>query len=110
MKSKKLKFRKYDDIFLDVIREIQPASMMEIAEALEMNNPPFSIINRLLKDGRLKKNSNDRPYTITINEVRRCLKCNKRISPEISYRRFCLECGKKYFKLIRLLKQLKLSW
>ena len=68
MKSKKLKFRKYDDIFLDVIREIQPASLMEIAEALEMNNPPFSLIKRLLKDGVLKRNSNDRPYTITINE------------------------------------------
>jgi len=69
MKAKKLKFRKYDDIFLDVIREIQPASMMEIAEALGMKSPPLSIVKGLLKDGRLKRNNNDRPYTITINKV-----------------------------------------
>lgn len=35
-----------------------------------------------------------------------CLNCKKRITPQISGRRFCLECGIKFYKIIRLLNRI----
>lgn len=37
---------------------------------------------------------------------KRCLKCNTKISPEISRRRFCLMCNIKHTQIIRTLKRL----
>lgn len=39
-----------------------------------------------------------------------CLKCGTKTTPEISKRRFCLNCGIKYYDLICFLKKLNFNF
>ena len=68
MGNKKV-FRTYENIFLDTLREIEPASMRQMAKALNMKHPPYSIIRSLLKKELIVKNEWSNPNTFTVKEV-----------------------------------------
>lgn len=67
MGTKKL-YKTYEQMFLDVLREIEPASMSQLAKALKMKNPPYSTIRSTLKKGLVAKNMKVYPHTYSVIE------------------------------------------
>ncbi len=68
MTRNKKKFKTYDEHFADMLREIEPATLMEMAEALNMGSPPLSILKSAIRNGFIKKNTKTFPATYTVIE------------------------------------------
>ena len=62
-------FKTFETMVLDVLREIEPASMKQITKALNMGSPPYSIMRSLLKKDLVTKDVNVGPNTYSIKEV-----------------------------------------
>ena len=61
-------FRTYENMFLDTLREIEPATNDQIARALGLNHPPHSIIKSLLKKGLIEKDMGFYPRKFSVKE------------------------------------------
>ena len=68
MTNKKKDFKTFEEMFLDILREIEPATMNQLAKALKMKNPPYSTLRSLLKKGLITKNIITGSNTFTIKE------------------------------------------
>ena len=64
----KKKFKVYDEILADVLKIIEPATMMQIAKALNMKSPPLSIVKSAVRNGWIERNTKNFPNTYTVKE------------------------------------------
>ena len=68
MTKKQKQFRTYDDIFLEALGEIEPATHAQIARKLGMKHPPHSIIRNAIKKGLIERNTKTFPSTFSVKE------------------------------------------
>jgi len=48
-KSTDKRFKTYEEMVLKILEEIEPATIKELTKALDMKNPPHSLVRSLLK-------------------------------------------------------------
>jgi hypothetical protein len=62
----------YDQIVVDKLEEIQPATMKELSEALGYKNSKdcFHLMKNLIKNKKIFRDATKRPYRYKINQER----------------------------------------
>jgi Mn-dependent DtxR family transcriptional regulator len=72
MNRNKKNFRTYDEIVVDKLREIEPATIKQISKALGNKNPQslWSMLKRLCREELIFVDITHKPYKYAVKEVK----------------------------------------